>query len=66
MWDDIIAEPQYQNTTLYPTGASSGHNARGIAFASKGMIVEAEKEQVGGQRRHHCRKCVVRATGRGF
>ena len=48
MWDEIIAEPQYEDHTLYATGAATGFYARGIAYASMGMVAEAEEEQVGG------------------
>ena len=47
MWDEIIAEPQYEDYDLYPTGIATGFYARGIAYASMGMIQEAEAEQVG-------------------
>eukprot|EP00904_Undaria_pinnatifida_P009047 jgi/Undpi1/5272/HiC_scaffold_2.g00553.m1 len=45
MWDEIIAEPQYEDYDLYPTGIATGFYARGIAYASMGMIQEAEAEQ---------------------
>lgn len=46
MWDEIIAEPQYEDSTLYATGVASGHYARGLAYASLGFVAEAEAEQV--------------------
>ncbi|CAM9209249.1 unnamed protein product [Scytosiphon promiscuus] len=44
-WDDIIAEPRNEDPALYPTGLTAAHYARGIAFASKGMVSQAEDEQ---------------------
>lgn len=46
MWDDILSEPQYEDRDLYATGVASGHYARGLAYAAKGLIKEAEEEQV--------------------
>lgn len=51
MWDEIIAEPQYEDYGLYATGVATGFYARGIAYASKGMVAEAEEEQVRGERK---------------
>lgn len=48
MWDEIIAEPQYEDYDLYATGVATGFYARGIAYASMGMVAEAEEEQVRG------------------
>lgn len=45
MWDDILSEPQYEDRDLYATGVASGHYARGLAYAAKGLIKEAEEEQ---------------------
>lgn len=45
MWDEIIAEPQYEDYDLYATGVATGFYARGIAYASMGMVAEAEEEQ---------------------
>ncbi|CAM9477756.1 unnamed protein product [Ectocarpus fasciculatus] len=45
MWDEIIAEPRDEDPALYPTGLTTAHYARGIAFASKGLVAEAEEEQ---------------------
>lgn len=47
LWDDIIAEPLHENPALYPTAIATAHYARGIAFASQGLIAQAEEEQVG-------------------
>ena len=46
MWDDILKEPQREDSSLYATSVASGHYARGLAFAAKGLIKEAEEEQV--------------------
>lgn len=46
LWDVILAEPLYEDSSVYATGLASGYYARGIAFASKGLIAEAEAEQV--------------------
>lgn len=46
MWDDILGEPQREDGSLYATAVASGHYARGLAFAAKGLIKEAEEEQV--------------------
>lgn len=46
MWDDILAEPQREDKSLYATSVASGYYARGLAFAAKGLIKEAEEEQV--------------------
>lgn len=46
MWDEILSEPQYEDATLYATGVASCHYARAIALASKGLVSEAEQEQV--------------------
>ncbi|CAM9191045.1 unnamed protein product [Hapterophycus canaliculatus] len=45
LWDDIIAEPRNEDPNLYPTGLTAAHYARGIAFASKGLVAQAEEEQ---------------------
>eukprot|EP00752_Nemacystus_decipiens_P005024 g4564.t1 len=45
LWDAIIAEPLPANADLYPTGVATAHYARGIAFASQGLIAQAEEEQ---------------------
>lgn len=46
MWDEILLEPQHDDRSLYATAVASGHYARGLAFAAKGLIKEAEDEQV--------------------
>lgn len=47
MWDEILAEPIEADTDLYATSVATAHYARGIAYASMGLIAEAEQEQVG-------------------
>lgn len=44
-WDDILAEPTRSDKSIYPGAIATQHYARGVAFASKGMVVEAEAEQ---------------------
>lgn len=46
MWNEILAEPDYDDVDNYPTGAASRLYARGLAYASLGMVAEAEAEQV--------------------
>lgn len=48
MWDEILSEPPYDDVDLYASATSSRHYARGLAYASKGLVAEAEAEQVGG------------------
>ncbi|CAM9781967.1 unnamed protein product [Ascophyllum nodosum] len=45
MWDDILAEPLPQSDKLYATTVATAYYARGIAYASKGLVDEAEMEQ---------------------
>ncbi|MDA9828868.1 hypothetical protein N9C12_04185 [Candidatus Poseidoniaceae archaeon] len=45
-WDEIIAEPMYSDKDVFPATIATQHYARGVAFASKGMVAEAEAEQV--------------------
>jgi len=45
-WDDIIAEPVPSSVSVFPGCIATAHYARGVAYASKGMVPEAEKEQV--------------------
>ena len=45
-WDEIIAEPQKTDEAVFPVYIATQHYARGVAFASKGMVKEAEEEQV--------------------
>ena len=46
MWEEILAEPLPQDVNLYATTVATAHYARGIAHAAKGIVGEAEKEQV--------------------
>jgi tetratricopeptide (TPR) repeat protein len=45
-WDEIIAEPMYSDRDVFPSTIATQHYARGVAYASKGMVAEAEAEQV--------------------
>ena len=44
-WDDIIAEPLHSDREVFPAAIATQHYARGVAYASKGMVPEAEAEQ---------------------
>jgi len=44
-WDDIIAEPQETDKAVFPSTIATQHYARGVAYASKNMLAEAEAEQ---------------------
>ena len=44
-WDDILAEPLYTDRDVFPATIATQHYARGVAYASKGMVPEAEAEQ---------------------
>ena len=44
-WDDILAEPMYSDKEVFPATIATQHYARGVAYASKGMVREAEAEQ---------------------
>ena len=46
MWDKIIAEPTYSDGDVFASTIATQHYARGVAYASKGMVAEAEAEQV--------------------
>ena len=54
MWDDILAEPLPQSDKLYATTVATAYYARGIAYASKGLVDEAEMEQVSDKENNHC------------
>jgi tetratricopeptide (TPR) repeat protein len=43
-WDEILAEPMYSKD-VFPATIATQHYARGVAYASKGMVPEAEAEQ---------------------
>jgi tetratricopeptide (TPR) repeat protein len=42
-WDEILAEPAYPD--YIPISRALQHYARAVAFAAKGQVVDAEKEQ---------------------
>lgn len=42
MWDDILAEPVPTDEGVFPVTIATAHYARGIAYAAKGMLPEAE------------------------
>ncbi|MDC0212764.1 hypothetical protein OAK49_03190 [Euryarchaeota archaeon] len=44
-WDDILAEPLHSDREVFPAAIATQHYARGVAYASKGMVPEAEAEQ---------------------
>lgn len=44
-WDEILAEPQVTDRAVFPATIATQHYARGVAYASKGMVPEAEAEQ---------------------
>ena len=44
-WDDILAEPLRTDAAVFPGAIVVQHYARGVAFASKGNVAEAEAEQ---------------------
>ena len=44
-WDEILAEPMYSDKDVFPATIATQHYARGVAYASKGMVPEAEAEQ---------------------
>jgi tetratricopeptide (TPR) repeat protein len=44
-WDDILIEPMYSDKDVYPAVIATQHYARGVAYASKGMVAEAEAEK---------------------
>ena len=45
-WDEILAEPMYTEKDVFPATIATQHYARGVAYASKGMVPEAEAEQL--------------------
>ena len=44
-WDDILNEPLQTDKDIFPATIATQHYARGVAYASKGMVPEAEAEQ---------------------
>ncbi|MDC3310578.1 hypothetical protein OAV45_04035 [Candidatus Poseidoniales archaeon] len=45
-WDEILNEPLHTDKDVFPAAIATQHYARGVAYASKGMVPEAEAEQV--------------------
>ena len=44
-WDEILNEPLHTDSDVFPAAIATQHYARGVAYASKGMVSEAESEQ---------------------
>ena len=44
-WEEIINEPMYDDKDAFPATIATQHYARGVAYASMGMVPEAEAEQ---------------------
>lgn len=44
-WDEILNEPLHSDKDVFPAAIATQHYARGVAYASLGMIQEAEVEQ---------------------
>jgi len=44
-WDEIINEPLHSDRDVFPAAIATQHYARGVAYASKGMVPEAEAER---------------------
>ena len=44
-WDEILKEPLHSDKDVFPAAIATQHYARGVAYASLGMIQEAEAEQ---------------------
>ena len=45
-WEEILNEPTYDDKEAFPATIATQHYARGVAYASLGMVEEAEAEQV--------------------
>ena len=45
-WDEILNEPLQTDRDVFPAAIATQHYARGVAYASMGMVPEAEAEQV--------------------
>ena len=45
-WDEILNEPLHTDKDVFPAAIATQHYARGVAYASMGMVPEAEAEQV--------------------
>ena len=44
-WEEIINEPMYDDKDAFPATIATQHYARGVAYASMGLVPEAEAEQ---------------------
>ena len=44
-WEQIINEPMYDDKDAFPATIATQHYARGVAYASMGLVPEAEAEQ---------------------
>tara|TARA_B100000900_G_scaffold113475_1_gene94971 strand:- start:12346 stop:14106 length:1761 start_codon:yes stop_codon:yes gene_type:complete len=44
-WEQIINEPMYDDKDAFPATIATQHYARGVAYASMGLVHEAEAEQ---------------------
>jgi len=45
-WEDILNEPLHTDSDVFPAAIATQHYARGVAYASLGMVPEAEAEQM--------------------
>ena len=45
-WNEILNEPLHTDKDVFPAAIATQHYARGVAYASMGMVPEAEAEQV--------------------
>ena len=45
-WDEILNEPLHTDRDVFPAAIATQHYARGVSYASMGMVPEAEAEQV--------------------
>ena len=43
-WDDILAEPVPTDEKVFPALIAHAHYARGVAYAAKGMVNQADEE----------------------
>ena len=45
-WNEILNDPLHTDRDVFPAAIATQHYARGVAYASMGMVLEAEAEQV--------------------
>ena len=45
-WEEILNEPLHTDSDVFPAAIATQHYARGVAYASLGMVSEAEAEQM--------------------